>query len=354
MLLEQEDPAWALPGDLRARDPFGARDCGWVEQMRPFIRQFSKPGERVLDPFCGFASTLLAAHLESRAGIGYDIEGGRIELARERLRRHAATEQQLHVGEFHGDEVGEIDLCLTNIPYFGCDWQGERPDQLYASPHYRDYLQHLAMLFRDIARHLRPGRHCIVMAQNLELAGQWLPQAWDVARVLGEYLQPCGERILLYPKTPQVLEPFASQSDRSHEYALIFRKAPQPQDLDGGLDLLRELQRQGVAFRVFGGFGRWLQDGKTQPNDIDLLLPADEANLNALLAALQDQGFQLSSWREPVQLPVRLADYSGRYYFRAERYDRQGRQLRLDLTWELDADQQISLGGGSACGLALA
>src|SRR5690606_23083778 len=119
-------------------------------------------------------------------------------------------------------------------------------------------------------------------------------------------------------------------------------------------ELLAELQHQGLAFRVFGGFGRWLQDGKTQPGDIDLLLPVDEANLNALLAALQERGFQLNSWREPVQLPLRLADYSGRYYFRAERCDRQGRQLRMDLTWMLDPDQQISLGGGSARGLPLA
>lgn len=354
LLLEQENPRWRLPDDLRARDPFAARDCGWVEQMRPFIRQFSRPGETVTDPFCGFASTLLAAHLEGRAGVGYEIEASRVELARERLTRHAADRQQLFAQEL--PEQGEpLDLCLGNLPYFGCAWSGSDPAQLYASSDYASYLQRLAVLFRRIAGRLRAGRYCILMAQNIDVGGHWLPQAWDVARVLSDYLQPCGERLLLYPKPVQALAPLDSGHDRSHEYALIFRKVPATQDLEGALRLLRELQQLGLGFQVYGSFGRWLQDPeRVQPGDVDLLLPADEANLNALLFALQQRGFALTCWREPIQPPLRLADYAGRYYFRAERTERQGQQLRIDLTWELESGQCVSLGGGSARGLPLA
>lgn len=354
LLLEQEDPAWRLPEDLRARDPFAARDCGWVEQMRPFIRQFSRPGETVTDPFCGFASTLLAAHLEGRGGVGYEIEASRVEIARERLARHGADRQQLFASELA--EQGEaLELCLGNLPYFGCAWTGSDPAQLYASSDYASYLQRLAVLCRRIAGRLQAGRYFILMAQNIEVGGHWLPQAWDAARVLGDYLQPCGERLLLYPKPEQALLHLESGHDRSHEYALIFRKSPAGLDLEGALRLLRELQWQRLQFRVYGSFGRWLQSpARIQPNDIDLLLPADEANLNALLLALGQRGFALSSWREPVEPPLRLADYAGRYYFRAERTDREGRQLRIDLTWELESGQCVSLGGGNARGLPLA
>ncbi|KGE53271.1 hypothetical protein GW15_0203615 [Xanthomonas axonopodis pv. vasculorum] len=65
-----DDAAWALPDDLRAADPLSGRDCGWVNQMRPFVRHFSRPGEQVFDPFCGFGSTLLAAALEGRNAHG--------------------------------------------------------------------------------------------------------------------------------------------------------------------------------------------------------------------------------------------------------------------------------------------
>jgi hypothetical protein len=40
LMIPYEDPAFRLPSDLATEDHFGARDCGWVEQMRPFIQQF--------------------------------------------------------------------------------------------------------------------------------------------------------------------------------------------------------------------------------------------------------------------------------------------------------------------------
>lgn len=358
MLLEQEDPRWRLPEDLRSRDPFAARDCGWVEQMRPFIRQFSRPGELVLDPFCGFASTLLAAHLEGRAGLGYEIDPARAELARERLARHGATAQQVVADDLlRSPPPGVVDLCLTSIPYFGSRWASDDPAQLYASADYAGYLQRLGERLRLIRQLLAPGRYCIVMAENLRLGGQMLPLAWDVARLLAGQLQLCEERVLLYSKPVEALAPLSCHSDRSHEYALILRNQADAPDPQQGLALLRAMQAAGLRFALFGSFAAWLEgDEQVQPADIDLLLPDDDAAINALLAWLQGQGFALSCWQQALALPVRLAEYRGRYYFRAERVQRGGERLRLDLCFELDGPSVAErLGGVRFCqGLPLA
>jgi hypothetical protein len=338
LLLEQQGPAWMLPDDLRRRDPFAARDCGWVEQMRPFIRQFSRPGELVLDPFCGFASTLLAAHLEQRAGLGYEIDPARAELARERLARHGATQQRVVAADIlRAPPQGGIDLCLTNIPYFGCSWASDDPDQLYASADYAGYLERLGERFRLIRQLLAPGRYCIVMAENPQLGGRMLPLAWDVARLLAGQLQLCEERILLYPKPVEALAPLSSRSDRSHEYALVLRKQAETLDPQAALALLQAMQAAGLRFALHGSFAAWLAgDEQVWPADIDLLLPAEDAAVNAALVWLQAQGFALSCWQQPLSLPLLLADYRGRYYFRAERVQRDGERLRLDLCFELD------------------
>lgn len=358
LLLEHQAPAWMLPDDLRRRDPFAARDCGWVEQMRPFIRQFSRLGELVLDPFCGFASTLLAAHLEERAGLGYEIDPARAELARERLARHDATRQRVVAADILRDPPqAAIDLCLTNIPYFGCGWAPGDPDQLYASADYAGYLERLGERFRLIRRLLAPGRYCIVMAENPQLGGQMLPLAWDVARLLGGQLQLCEERILLYPKPSEALPPLSSRSDRSHEYALVLRKQAETVDPEAGLALLRAMQAAGLRFALFGSFATWLMgDGQIRPADIDLLLPAEDSAVNAVLAWLQARGFGLTCWQQPLSVPVCLADYRGRYYFRAERLQRGGERLRLDLCFELDgADPAERLRHARLCrGLPLA
>lgn len=341
LLLEAQDPAYRLPDDLRRQDPFGARDCGWVEQMRPFIRQFSRPGELVLDPFCGFASTLVAAHLEGRGGLGYEIEPGRASLSRERLRRLGMEQAQVRTADLlEAPPAAPVDLCLTNVPYFGCNWSDSRdPAQLYATAHYEQYLELLDARFHRIRALLAPGRYCILMAQNLRLEGGYVPLAWDLAQRLSGLFELCEERILLYPKPIQPLPVLSSRSDRSHEYALILRKQRSRLELQAALALLHALRDAGFEFAVYGSFAAWLKDGNARPPaDLDLLVPPEEISLNALLGWLQARHFRLSCWQKPLSLPIRLADYRGRYYFRAERRDRQGQVLRLDLTFEQDGE----------------
>lgn len=56
-----------------------------VEMLRRLVQTFSKPGDLVLDPFCGSGSTLLAARLEGRRAIGIEKDAGVFHIAKERL-----------------------------------------------------------------------------------------------------------------------------------------------------------------------------------------------------------------------------------------------------------------------------
>ncbi|MGE0596223.1 MAG: DNA methyltransferase [Hyphomonadaceae bacterium] len=60
-----------------------------VEALTPLIRAFSKPGDVVLDPFCGSGSTLVAAHTLRRSYLGMDLDAAHCDIARRRL--HAAS-----------------------------------------------------------------------------------------------------------------------------------------------------------------------------------------------------------------------------------------------------------------------
>ena len=58
--------------------------------LTPLIQSFSRPGDIVLDPFCGSGSTLLAAKLQGRRFIGIELDSRYSEIARDRLRPRAA------------------------------------------------------------------------------------------------------------------------------------------------------------------------------------------------------------------------------------------------------------------------
>jgi len=58
--------------------------------LTPLIRSFSRPGDVVLDPFCGSGSTLLAAKLEGRQFNGIELDPHYCDIAAVRLSSRAA------------------------------------------------------------------------------------------------------------------------------------------------------------------------------------------------------------------------------------------------------------------------
>ena len=53
--------------------------------LKTLIRTFTRPGQAVLDPFCGSGHTLAAAQELERQFIGIDIDPAHCQTARKRL-----------------------------------------------------------------------------------------------------------------------------------------------------------------------------------------------------------------------------------------------------------------------------
>ena len=64
-----------------------------IELPRRCIKLFSFVGDTVLDPFLGSGSTLIAAHLNKRKGMGVDIDKKYCDIAIDRLRQEAKLYQ---------------------------------------------------------------------------------------------------------------------------------------------------------------------------------------------------------------------------------------------------------------------
>jgi hypothetical protein len=339
-----QDLRHALPDDLRARDPLGACDCGWVEQMTPFVRSHASADGWIVDPFCGFGTTLVAASLAGVPAAGVDLDPQRVALARERMARRDAdpARHPVFAGSLADDALRttlrgpdpqaprRFTLCLTNVPYFGCD--GPSPDDsLYAEQSYEPYLQGLRAVFEGVHALLEPGGWCVAMAQNLRLRGTFVPLAWDVARLLGERFTLHEERLLVYPQPAgDALE--RTTTHRAHEYAIVCRKSSARLDVDAASRLLTDLADARFEFVLYGSLARRLAgDAAVEPNDIDLLCPAGDVEVSRLLQWLGARGFRIESWNAPFTPPVAVAALAYRHYFRARRVGRDGATMQVDV-----------------------
>jgi hypothetical protein len=75
----RKDPARANDSGILGAKPLGL--------MRAIVRDYSRPGDLVCDPFVGSGTTLLAAVMEGRRAVGAEEKPEHFEIARKRLAR---------------------------------------------------------------------------------------------------------------------------------------------------------------------------------------------------------------------------------------------------------------------------
>jgi DNA modification methylase len=203
--------------DLADQRPVAADDVHFPESLvAAVIQEYTTRGERVLDPFAGYGTTLLVAERMQRHGIGVELLPERVGLIRSRLRGDAEV--------IHGDArnltalvPGPVALCLTSPPYMTVANHPENPLTTYRTSDgdYATYLAELGNIFQQIATLLRPGGHAVVNVANVRTGDTITPLAWDFARTGAQHLTLRQESFLCWDEQPKAV---------SGDYCLVFQR----------------------------------------------------------------------------------------------------------------------------------
>lgn len=245
--IEREHPA-----------PFSYQD------IQRLIEFFTKPGAAVLDPFVGVGSTLKAAALSGRNGIGFEVVPRWVEATRRRLRNEidadvlGRTQQVVR----HGDarvlvsdlDAESIDFVVTSPPYWGIlnkpadhKVRTQRVNQGLATRYstdgadlaniesYEQFLVELARVFDGCHAALRASRYMAIVVGDFRHRHRFIPYHADLIRLLadpseGGAFELGGITILAQNSKPLYPYgyPFAYVSNVHHQYVLIFRKPSTP------------------------------------------------------------------------------------------------------------------------------
>src|SRR3990170_1812024 len=149
---------------------------------RELIRRYSRPGDRVLDPFCGSGTSLVEALRLSRRGVGTDISRRATKLARAALLLQGDRGEYRQV-VFESDaryldflESGSFDLAILHPPYSDMiRYNPDDPRDLSNFHRVDDFCENLDLVFREIHRLLRPGGTCALIIGDLRRMGFYVP-----------------------------------------------------------------------------------------------------------------------------------------------------------------------------------
>jgi DNA modification methylase len=203
--------------------------------------------QTVLDPFCGSGSTLVAAQRMGKHGVGCELSGEYVALARQRL---SATECPGPAAVVHAAsavelarlvEPASVDLCITSPPYWNilnrkrtADYKavrhyGNHVGDLGTIVEYDDYLAALADVFKQVLVSLKPGAHACIVVMDLRVGSRFYPLHSDLAARLQQIGYDYDDLVIWnrqaeYNFLRPLGYPAVFRINKVHEFILLMQK----------------------------------------------------------------------------------------------------------------------------------
>lgn len=225
------------------------------QDVARLVRFFTKRGDLVLDPFAGVGSTLKAASLEGRKGIGIELNAKYARLARKRLKIEvngdplACHDQTVKIGDARNVlpkiKKDSVKLVVTSPPYWnilhkkdhkakqervthGLDTQySDNKADLGNIQDYDEFVRELADTLALTRRCLAIGGHlCIVVGDFRHKSNYYMFHA-DIAREMESRGFTLKGIKILYQRHKRVFPygyPYSYVPNLHHQYIVILKK----------------------------------------------------------------------------------------------------------------------------------
>ncbi|MBI9009331.1 MAG: DNA methyltransferase [Tenericutes bacterium] len=214
-----------------------------VALCEKLIKTFTRKDFRVLDPFNGVGSTLVAAKNLGGSGVGIDLSEDYCNISKKRLdfdsRFEVVNGDSFKV--LKDESLGEFDICVTSPPYWDI-LNMKRSADMRKTVNYSDssvdlgnisdydlFLDNLKELFSNVYLRLKPDTYCLINVMDLRKKSEFYPLHSDLAyklREVGFVFDDLiiWDRQLDYNNMRPLGYPYRFRINKVHEYILIMHK----------------------------------------------------------------------------------------------------------------------------------
>lgn len=178
------------------------------ELVEIVIEHFSSSGDWILDPFCGFGSTISVAQRMGRQAIGFEMEKDRAEFAQEKIfpPNQVINDVAEHISSYN---LPQFDLLFTSPPFYSF----RTSEEIGFVRYYQDLLR----IFSELKTALKAHARVIIEVSNVKRQNKVYTLAWNVVETLSQLFIFEGEIVRCNTGPLQAGPGF------EHSYLMVFR-----------------------------------------------------------------------------------------------------------------------------------
>lgn len=212
---------------------------------RNVILKYSKPGETVLDYFCGAGTTAVEAKLMGRKCVAFDINDVAIELAKRNIdfaikpdKEHPQIyEPELMVGDARDLSFlqnNSIDLICAHPPYANIIHYTDSKEGDLSFFDIDEFLKEMSKVAKESFRVLKPGRQCAILIGDTRRKKHVIPLGFKLMNIYLDAGFKLGELVIKRQHNCKTTGFWYANSIKynflllAHEYLPIFEKPKTP------------------------------------------------------------------------------------------------------------------------------
>ncbi len=210
-------PFLSLPFKLeRDAPPFEGNDIKYPESLvRHFLKEFTKKGDAVFDPFVGLGTTLFVAEEMGRIPYGVEADWQKYEWVAGQLHHWMNIKEG---DSFDAPKLGfpKLDFCMTSPPFMP---NHHKWNPLFAGnpdkAGYDVYLKRLGSIFARLKPMMKKNATIVVQVDNV--AGRtYTPLVRDFSTVISKTFRAENEIIVKWEN---------ARAGYDHTHCLVFKNA---------------------------------------------------------------------------------------------------------------------------------
>ena len=228
-----------------------------MELPKRLIEIFTnKDQNKILDPFVGTGSTLLACKLLGKEGYGFDISAEYVKLTKKRIRgvyfqqkmgEKLKIEPNQHVYLMDARKIStvidkeSIDFCVTSPPYWDilkqkrtADYKeiknyDQKKENIGEISDYKAFLKELEKCFIEVYKVLKKGAYCVIVVMDIRKKDKFYAFHIDIINFMTKIGFILDDIIIWnrkneYSNLRPLGYPFVFRINKIHEFILIFKK----------------------------------------------------------------------------------------------------------------------------------